>query len=45
MLGGTLMATTVERGTLMGTWDGKGHSDGEYDGVTLSVRGHFDGNT
>ncbi|CAI9544809.1 unnamed protein product [Staurois parvus] len=38
MLRGHKWANTVERGTLMGTCDGKGHSDGEYD-----VKRHSDG--
>ncbi|CAI9611374.1 unnamed protein product [Staurois parvus] len=38
MLRGHKWAPTVERGTLMGTCDGKGHSDGEYD-----VKGQSDG--
>ncbi|CAI9577835.1 unnamed protein product, partial [Staurois parvus] len=49
-------AHNVERGILMGTCDGKGHSDGAYDVTehiwgniiergTLSVRGHSDRNT
>ncbi|CAI9578866.1 unnamed protein product [Staurois parvus] len=28
---GAQMAHIVERGTLVGTCEGKGHSDGEYD--------------
>ncbi|CAI9578891.1 unnamed protein product [Staurois parvus] len=50
MLRGNKWTHTVERGTLMGTCDGNGHSDGKYDvkghsDRDLSVRGHSDGNT